>query len=1101
LGNETAWTYDQAGNQLTETDAKGNITTSTYNQKGEILTQMDPAGIIVINNQYSPNDNPFLGGGNLTKVSDALGNFTEFHWTAGQDSDLNTVVVNTGFTDAKGNRFNISPITGGANNGLNGASTDLNGLKIETTYDDEAQPLTESQVITDENGVEIARYTTTFEYNANGDIIKTTDALGNVSTTEYNQLNKVSAIVDANGNRTEFTFDNRGNPSKTTYADGTFETTQYDNENNVIASTDRAGRVTKTIYDAANRVSAVILADDTPADDTDNPRTTNTYDAAGRLIAVTDANGNTTGFEYDSIGRRTKTTDALGNQTKFIYDNLGRRIQSTDALARATKFEYNQLGKLTKTIFPDNTPNDDSDNLTTTTTYDKLSRKTVETDLADISTNYEYNKGGSLTAVIDALGQRTEYTYDQRGNKISQKDANGSITTWAFDELSRLASRTLPKGQTETFTYNNLGNLASKTDFNGDTTIYEYNNLNQQVKIIYADNTEVTSTYTATGQIASITQTQGTTSYQYDAQNRLTRIDYPTGNFIAYQYDKNGNRTQLQTASQTVDYTFDALNRMASVSDTTGVTTYAYDSVGNRATQVNSNGTKAIYSYDLLNRLSSLVHTNSSGTIIASYQYTLGANGNRQSITEATGRVVDYTYDSLYRLLTEEVTDPINGNHSSQWSYDAVGNRLQQLKDGTITTFSYNNNDQILSETKNNQITSYTYDNNGNTLSKSIDGTLNTSYSYNKDNRLLQVITPTSTIINSYDLAGIRQSQSVDGTLTHYLVDPNRSYAQVLEEQNASNIPKTTYVYGDDLISQINAQGTHTYAYDGLGSTRVLTDVTGAVQNSYGYEAFGELDYQFGNVENHYLFTGEQYDNNVGFYYLRARFYNASNGRFTQLDTFQGMAFEPKTLHKYLYTGNNPIDFVDPSGNMFLNGLIAVLRLGLVNATRAVIGFGNIIYRAAARTLIYTQSVIWRRVLIRAGNLGRKLRGLSRGIFQLRKHLKRWTKSDKFRKASKNGKHNIEVWSPSGLTKVPKKSIGPFRIWRNIRLSLVAGGKGGRVLQIKYTIGKNGAGKVGGGFFFLFRLDYLDFRQSPPTSFPHYHIQYNGIKLDHVPIS
>ena len=927
LGNQTSWSYDQQGNQLTETDPDGNTTTSSYNIKGEILSQIDPAGIVVINNQYSPDDNPFLGGGNLTKVSDALGHFTEFHWTVGQDADLNTVVVNTGFTDAKGNRFNTSPLTSGVNNGLNGSTTDLNGLKTETTYDNEARPLTKSQIITDEDGNEIARYTTTFEYNANGDVIKTTDTLGNISRTEYNQLNKVSATIDANSNRTEYEFDDRGNPSKTTFADGTFETSEYDNENNVIATTDQAGRITKTLYDAANRVTEVILPDNTPNNDSDNPRTINGYDAVGRLVTVTDANGNTTSFEYDSVGRRTKTTDAQDNSTNFVYDNLGRRIQSIDAQGRIIKFEYNQLGNLTKTIFPDDTPNTDTDNLTISTTYDELSRKTSETDLAGITTHYEYNEGGSLTAVIDALGQRTEYTYDQRGNKTIQRDANNNVTSWAYDELNRVKSRTLPEGQSEIFSYNVVGNMLTKTDFNGDITSYEYNNLNQQVKIIYADNTEVTSTHTATGQINSITQTQGTTTYQYDQQNRLVRIDYPTGNFIAYGYDLIGNRTQVQTANQTVDYTFDGLNRLEVVTDANGITSYTYDAVGNRTTQINANGTVATYQYDQLNRLIDLTHTNNTNNIIASYQYTLGANGNRQSITEATGRIVDYTYDSLYRLITETINDPINGNHQSEFSYDAVGNRLQQNKDGIITTYIYNNNDQILSETKNAVVTSYSYDSNGNTLTKSIDGTLNTSYSYNKDNRMTQAVTPTSIISNTYDLAGIRQSQSIDGVITNYLVDPNRAYAQVLEEQNNTNIPQTTYVYGDDLITQTNNQGTHTFAYDGLGSTRVLTDATGTVQNSYGYQAFGEVDYQLGTVDNKYLFTGEQYDNNVGFYYLRARYYNASNGRFTQLDTFGGIQYESKSLHKYLYTGNNPVDLIDPSGNTFIGAQLLGLDL------------------------------------------------------------------------------------------------------------------------------------------------------------------------------
>ena len=942
LGNQTSWSYDQQGNQLTETDPDGNTTTSSYNIKGEILSQIDPAGIVVINNQYSPDDNPFLGGGNLTKVSDALGHFTEFHWTVGQDADLNTVVVNTGFTDAKGNRFNTSPLTSGVNNGLNGSTTDLNGLKTETTYDNEARPLTKSQIITDEDGNEIARYTTTFEYNANGDVIKTTDTLGNINQTEYNALNKVSATIDTDGNRTTYEFDDRGNPSKTTFADGTFETFEYNNQGNVIAITDRAGRVIKTVYDATDRVKEIIYPDNSPNDDSDNPRTTNTYDAVGRLIAVTDALGNTTTSEFDSLGRRTKIIDAMGNEISYKYNSVGQKIQSTDALGRITKYEYNALGSLAKTIMPDNTENDD-DNLSTADVYDELSNKISTTDLAGRTTRYEYNQSSNLSAVIDVLGQRTEYTYDQRGNKTTQKDANGNMTTWTYDELNRVSSKTLPSGHSQSFIYDKVGSIISKTDFNGETTIFEYNNLNQQINITYADATEITSTYTTTGQIATITQSQGTTSYQYDELNRLRKIDYPNTNFISYQYDLNGNKTQIQTASQTVNYTYDAVNRLSTVTDVDGTTTYVYDKAGNRVMQTNSNGTVATYSYNLLNRLTSLIHTNSSNNIIASYQYTLGANGNRQRIEEATGRVVDYTYDNLYRLISETITDPVNGNKQSEFSYDSVGNRLQQNKNGIITTYTYNNNDHLISESENTVVTSYSYDNNGNTLTKSIDNNLNTSYTYAKDNRLSQVIAPSSVITYSYGANGIRQSQSVDGLVTQFLVDPNQNYAQVLEQQDSTNTPQIIYVYGDDLIKQTQDGATHTFGYDGLGSTRILTDSNGAVQNSYGYEAFGELDYQLGTVDNKYLFTGEQYDNNIGFYYLRARFYNPGIGRFQNMDTFQGFSNDPATLHKYVYTHNNPTNLIDPSGNITSLGEAAVaLTISTILTSFAVVSYEHI---------------------------------------------------------------------------------------------------------------------------------------------------------------
>ncbi|KAA3641761.1 MAG: RHS repeat-associated core domain-containing protein, partial [Proteobacteria bacterium] len=235
-----------------------------------------------------------------------------------------------------------------------------------------------------------------------------------------------------------------------------------------------------------------------------------------------------------------------------------------------------------------------------------------------------------------------------------------------------------------------------------------------------------------------------------------------------------------------------------------------------------------------------------------------------------------------------------------------MGNRLQQTIDGVVTTYTYNDNDHLLSETENSVVTSYLYDDNGNTLEKVVDGLIDTEYSYSKDNRMLSANTGTSTISYTYDAGGIRQSQTVDGLTTHFLVDPNRSYHQVLEEQDDLFIPQVIYTYGDDLISQTNEQGTHTFGYDGLGSTRILTDSTGTVQNSYGYQAYGEISHQSGSVDNKYLFTGEQYDESLFQYYLRARYYNHEIGRFTQMDTWKGKICSPITLNKYVYVNANP---------------------------------------------------------------------------------------------------------------------------------------------------------------------------------------------------
>jgi len=102
--------------------------------------------------------------------------------------------------------------------------------------------------------------------------------------------------------------------------------------------------------------------------------------------------------------------------------------------------------------------------------------------------------------------------------------------------------------------------------------------------------------------------------------------------------------------------------------------------------------------------------------------------------------------------------------------------------------------------------------------------------------------------------------------------------------------------------------------FDGHGSVRALTDSTGAVTDTYDYDAFGNLLHSTGTTPNNYLYSGEQFDRDLGFYYNRARYLNTSTGRFLSADTYEGNDQDPRTLHRYLYVSNDPIDSVDPSG-------------------------------------------------------------------------------------------------------------------------------------------------------------------------------------------
>jgi RHS repeat-associated protein len=152
---------------------------------------------------------------------------------------------------------------------------------------------------------------------------------------------------------------------------------------------------------------------------------------------------------------------------------------------------------------------------------------------------------------------------------------------------------------------------------------------------------------------------------------------------------------------------------------------------------------------------------------------------------------------------------------------------------------------------------------------------------------------------------------------------PKRAYAQVVKETNATTGNITDYLYGDDLIKQTKAANDSYYLYDGLGSSRALSNNIGLISDTYDYSSFGKTLNQSGNTENSYLFTGEQYDAALDMTYLRARYYDHGSDRFTQMDTWMGDNQEPITLHKYLYTKADPVNNIDPSGNITIGQLVA----------------------------------------------------------------------------------------------------------------------------------------------------------------------------------
>lgn len=901
--NTTSYTYDSRGNKLTETNGEGNTTRFTYNANNDLLTETDPLG--------NTTTYVYDAKGNLTSRRDAAGKITTYKY--------NQFGLLTEVLDANGNCSTFAYDFSGNITAL----TDPTGAKTNFTYDRNGRVTS----VTDALGA-----ITNYIYDAQGRLIEQADPEGSscgcargITKTEYNAAGEKIAEIDALGRRTEYRYNERGllvetihpDATPTNLSDNPRTKNEYDALDRLLETTDELGRKTRYIYDALGRQIEIIHPDSTPNDLSNNPKTKKEYDKAGRVIAEIDELGNRTELTYDQVGRLISRKNALGEITTYSYDADGRQISMTDALGRITNYGYDVLDRLVNTTYANNT--------VMTTTYDALGRIIAETDLAGNTTKYEYDALGRLTAVVDALNQRTEYKYDAVGNLIEQKDANGNVTKFEYDSLRRRKAMILPGGQRNETIHDKIGNLIRVTDFNGATTTYEYDARNWLTRKSFSDGTPTeTFTYTLRGELASVTDNRGVTSYVYDERERLLSRTEPDNRQITYTYDVAGNILSLTVPSGITSYTYDPLNRIDKVNAPGGnITDYTYDAVGNLIKTQFANGVIENQQYDLLNRLTYLENRNQTG-IISSYSYTLDAMGNRTKVVENDGRIVDYSYDKLYRLIQEKITDAITGNKTVEYKFDPVGNRLQRIDtiEGT-TNYSYDKNDRLIEEILGGKVTQYQYDNNGNLTAKIENGQTQAQYVWNTKGELIAVETTengeTGRVEFEYDHEGIRVAIKVDGEETRFLIDGNQQeYAQVIEEYKPNSTIQASYVHGWDLISQTNADGRIFYQVDGLGTTRQLTNNNGVVIQEYDYDAYGNLTRKAGNASNNYLFAGEQFDDAVDGYYLRARYYDLATGRFVSTDPFEGYYNFPLTLHDYIYTWNNPINLIDPSGEVTL---------------------------------------------------------------------------------------------------------------------------------------------------------------------------------------
>jgi RHS repeat-associated protein len=963
LNRITFRTYSEHGDLLSETDNAVHTTTYAYNGFGQVTSVTDPNGITTVRNDYDERGNLIsstdaLGiqtvqntynlDGTLATTSDAF-NHTSHYYYGDTAQDPGGTGQMTSMTDAAGNQTLFFYDS-------NGNRTHV--IKTRTLPDNSTETIDTEYEYDDENRV--TKTTVTAQSPGHSDQFDTHNY--------YNDLGKLDHSVDPNGQTTTYFYDERGQLIETRTPDQLSTHTGYDALGRQLTTTDKGGKVTRFTYDGLGRLVTTLRPD--------GSTTTSTYDDAGQLQTSTEANGHTTHYIYDEIGRQVQIIDALGHITSFEYDSAGRRVAVTDANKNKTLYQYDDDGRLVQTTFADNTTaavaydllgqkvsETDQAQVVTSYSYDELGRPTDVTKAvgtADVATtHYAYDELGNLTSQTDANQHETKFEYDYRGRRTA-----------------RTLPGTPPGGQSEQTHYILISNpdpqvggnvlKIEQTDFDNHTTTIQHDVMGRVLTKLPDSNlpTEakhsVVFTYDpATGQRATMQDASGTATYTYDLMGRLTTKSHTAVGDLNYTYDAVGNVLTTKSKHGIADgptqirYFWDELNRLIRVEDGDGrSTTYSYDKVGNLQdfTYPTSTPVKTAYVYNELNRLTSMTSAADSSPR-AMFDYNsdvpLGPAGNRLSAVETINaattisRTVHYSYDNLYRLAKEDIvtgtpSGTIDYGPSTGYSgYDKVGNRQSRkvssaLQATGITDFGSQGFDAR------DRLTASTYDANGNTSVESlpavpalpaqaISPTSSTPDEYDFDNHLIKRSDGTKTIEIIYDGDGNRVKKIISGSdseTRYYLVDDRNpsGYAQVLEEMawDGTSLEVTrVYTYGHSLISESLKDGTWNtsfYGYDGHGNVRFLLDEGGNITDTYTYDAFGVLLDRTGSTVNNYLYCGEQFDFDLGTYYLRARYLNPNTGRFWTMDSAEGNSEDPLTLHKYLYCRGDPVNWADPSG-------------------------------------------------------------------------------------------------------------------------------------------------------------------------------------------
>lgn len=623
LGQRVTKYQYNPNNKITQiTDGEGNITGFGYDGLGRLLSRTDAVGNKWV---YGYDGNNNLKNLITHEVNSATGSEDIFTTTAVYDA-LNRpieVIDNAGHKksfeyDSHGNLIfaSDSKDTSGLDLGPNAGR----GNVTRYNYDGLDRLTSVIKEVRDNgagNGQLIREIATKYAWDDNSRLTSITDAKDQITSFEYDPLDRRIGTVLADGSKYLYAFDKNSNVARTTSPSGFVVDFEYDVANRLVdKSINRSGKSVGKEHFGYDPLGKIILAQNWDEANIQISEVSKAYDSYGRLVQETQ-NGYSIANHYDNADRRDQLSYPSGNVVNYTFDNANRLTNiSTAGLGTIVNFAYAGVNRYSSKDLINGT--------STEFTYDQLKR---------VVSNVNRLSGGGLIAGY-------EVGYDKADNRLFEKflheTNNGNI--YQYDSLYRLnqSSYDVPNVSTSvslpssditfthqtTYTIDDVHNWITKLEKIGPDdpasnimTSYDANIVNQ-----YEQVGNLALIYDKDGNLVE----DGDHLYAYDYRNLLTEVRKKTDSslIVSYKYDTFGRRiSKLSVATAAItNYIYDGWNVIEERDGSSVVlASYVYGSKVDEPVSMERNGEIYFYHADTLGNIIAL--TNGGGNLVEKYKY------------------------------------------------------------------------------------------------------------------------------------------------------------------------------------------------------------------------------------------------------------------------------------------------------------------------------------------------------------------------------------------------------------------------------------------------------------------------------------------------